>query len=130
MPELGHPCQIISALTKQLCRKKDTIPRDLLRFKLNSLRPSFASIQDLFISLAISFDKVFLIIDTLGECPIDKRHYIIRFLTHVVKSISCAKVFITSRKKSDIANAFKHEKTPIIKIEAENITADMTICHF
>jgi hypothetical protein len=44
VPELGDPCRIISALIKQLCRKKGTMPRDLLRFKLDSLRPSFTSI--------------------------------------------------------------------------------------
>jgi hypothetical protein len=127
MPELGDPCQIISALIKQLCRKKDTIPPDLLRFKQNSLRPSFTSMQDLFISIATSFDEVFLIIDALDECPVDKRHYIIGFLTEVVKAISRAKVFITSRKESDISNAFEREKTPIIKIEAENVTADIRL---
>jgi ankyrin repeat domain-containing protein 50 len=127
MLELGDPCQIVSALIKQLCRKKDTIPSDLLRFKHNSLRPSFTSMQDLFISLATSFNEVFLIIDALDECPVDKRHYIIGFLTQVVKLLSHAKVFVTSRKELDIACAFKREKTPIIKIEAENVTADIRL---
>ena len=45
----------------------------------------------------------------------------------VIKTLSRAKVFITSRKETDIAEAFEGEKTPIIYIEAENVTADIEL---
>ena len=42
-----------------------------------------------------------------------------------MKSIPCAKVFITSRKESDITEAFKREKAPIIEVKAENVAEDI-----
>ena len=110
---------------KQLCRRKELIPSDLLKFKHDSHHPSFASLQDILISLANSYDQTFLIIDALDECPIDKREYIIGFLIKAVKLIPCVKVFITSRKESDIAEAFKHEETPIVEVKVENVAEDI-----
>jgi hypothetical protein len=127
LPELGDPCQIVSALVKQLCRTKETIPPELLKFKHDSLQPSFTSLQDIFISLAIHFDQIFLIIDALDECPRDERHQIIGFLTKTVKSIPRAKVFVTSRKEPDIVEAFEREETPIIEIRAENVSEDISV---
>lgn len=124
---LGDPCQIISALVKQLCRTRDTISADLLKFKHDSLQPSFASLQDIFVSLAAQFDQIFVVIDALDECPKDKRHQIIGFLTKVLRSIRRAKVFITSRKESDIAEAFQREETPVIEILAENVSEDINV---
>lgn len=83
--------------------------------------------QDLFISLATSFGEVFLVIDALDECPRDKRHHIIGFFLKVIESIYCAKVFVTSRKESDISDVFEREETPIIKIEARNVTEDIRL---
>lgn len=125
MPELGDPCQIVSALVKQLCRRKELIPPDLLKFKHDSLHPSFASLQDILISLASSYDQTFLIVDALDECPIEKRDHIIGFLIKAMKSIPCAKMFITSRKESDITEAFEREKAPIIEVKAENVAEDI-----
>jgi hypothetical protein len=73
------------------------------------------------------FDQMFLIIDALDECPIDRRHHIIGFLAKIVKSVPRAKVFVTSRKESDIAEAFKRDETPIIEIKAENVSEDISV---
>ena len=124
-PDLGDPPKIISALIKQLCRKLSFIPQDLLSFKQNSLRPSFASLQQLFISVSKSFEEIFLLVDALDECPSDQRHQIIGFFNYVVGSVSTVKIFITSRKEGDIAEAFEQNSTPVIRIEAQNVTEDI-----
>jgi hypothetical protein len=124
-PELGDPSRIIAALIKQLCRKKDTVSADLLRFKHDSLRPSFESLQELFISVASSFQENFLMLDALDECPSDQRHQIIGFLHRILDRVPATKVFVTSRKEGDIAEAFECNGTPIIKIEAQSVAQDI-----
>ncbi len=121
-PELGDPSRVIAALIKQLCRRKERIPSDLLKFKRDSLRPSFESLQGLFTSLADSFQHCFLIIDALDECPSVARHQILGFFSNVLPHV---KIFITSRKEDDISLAFEEIKAPIIKIEAGNVAEDI-----
>jgi hypothetical protein len=125
MPELGDPHQIVSAFVKQLCQRKESIPSELLKFKRDSLHPSFASLQDILISLASSYDQTFLIVDALDECPIDKRDRVIGCLIKAVELIPHARVFVTSRKEPDIAEAFKREGTPIIEVKVENVAEDI-----
>ena len=76
-------------------------------------------------SLAECFQEVFLVIDALDECPISQRPYVIGFITEVISSLPCAKIFITSRRESDIVRAFESTNTPTIQISAENVAADI-----
>ncbi|OCL11618.1 hypothetical protein AOQ84DRAFT_422946, partial [Glonium stellatum] len=112
---------------KQLCRKKDSIPKWLLKFKENSYDSSTVSKQDPFISLAETFDTVFIIIDALDECPRDERHKILQFVTEIVNKLPCAKIFVTSRRESDIVDAFQSNETPTIQIKAESVAADIEL---
>jgi ankyrin repeat domain-containing protein 50 len=64
-------------------------------------------------------------VDALDECLADERHQIIGFLTKIVDRLPNAKVFVTSRKEWDIAEAFENNKIPVIKIEAENVARDV-----
>lgn len=126
-PELKDPSRIIAALIKQLCRRKDSIPTELLKFKRECLQPSLESLRELFTLLASSFQENFLMLDALDECPADERHHIIGFLTNLVEVLPNAKVFITSRKEGDIAEAFKNRNTPVIAIKAENVREDIEV---
>jgi ankyrin repeat domain-containing protein 50 len=125
-PEKQDPSQIAAALIKQLYRKRDVIPPWLFKFKHDSLSPSTASKQELFIKLTEDLEfKVFVVIDALDECPGRERHHIIRFITEVMKALRCAKIFVTSRRESDIVRAFEDSSTPTIQIKAENVAADI-----
>jgi ankyrin repeat domain-containing protein 50 len=64
-------------------------------------------------------------VDALDECPANNRHQMIGFLTRLVKLVPRAKVFVTSRRESDIAEAFENKGVPIIQIEAKNVAADI-----
>ena len=126
-PELQDPSQITAAFIKQLCRKRDTIPYWLLKFKHDSLSPSTVSKQESFIKLVedLDFNEVYVIIDALDECPERERHNVIRFITEVVNGLRCAKIFVTSRREFDIVRAFEESSTPTIQIKTENITPDI-----
>ena len=123
--ELQEPSHVIKALIKQLCRKLESIPDWLLRFQNESHSPSTVGKKETFVSLAEGYQEVFLIIDALDECPMSKRPHIIEFITNVASSLPRAKIFITSRRESDIVRAFESSRTPTIQIRAENVAADI-----
>jgi ankyrin repeat domain-containing protein 50 len=125
-PELGDPRLIIGALIKQLCQKKDSIPPELLNLMHDSHSKATASNPDSFISLAESFEEVFIVLDALDECPGHERHRIIGFISKIVAELQCAKVFITSRREADILEAFEG-KTSTIQIEARSVAADIAL---
>jgi ankyrin repeat domain-containing protein 50 len=66
-----------------------------------------------------------MVIDALDECPEHERYQVIGFITKIVETLPCAKVFVTSRRESDILHAFEGGNTPTIQIKAENIAADI-----
>jgi hypothetical protein len=126
-PESQDPKQIAAVLLKQLCRQSGIIPLELLNFKQEARRPSLADIEQFLVRLPVDMrlKKVYIVIDALDECPEKYRPDIIRLLTETMSGISCAKVFVTSRKESDIERAFAESSTPTIQIQAENVAADI-----
>jgi ankyrin repeat domain-containing protein 50 len=127
-PETHDLSQIIPALVKQLYRKKDTIPAGYLRIKQDSLHPSTLGNHDSFVTIAKKFKQIFLIIDGLDECPREKRHLVLGFISQVLDSLPCAKIFITSRREQDISEAFRKLTTPIIEVKAESVAEDIKRC--
>jgi ankyrin repeat domain-containing protein 50 len=139
MPESQQPFRVISTFIKQLCEKKKQIPQYLLDFHNTYDRdvriPSFDAYKRNFFLLVKSFDQTFVIIDALDECKQDEeretlnRKQIMNFileLTHDQKDDPpCVKVFVTSRRETDIMNAFSLYHTPTIQIEAKNVTGDI-----
>ena len=118
--------QIISALVKQLCRKRDIVPTTFLRAKQDSLPPSTLGNQSSFLTVAQDFTQIFLLIDGLDECPEDKRSHVLGFLKFVLENLPRQKIFITSRRESDLVRAFDELKAPKIEIEAKSVAADIT----
>ena len=124
--EMRDASQIIAALIKQLCRKKDVVPPGFLKVKQDAMDPSQLGNQESFITVASEFREVVVIIDALDECPKDARNGILGFLSGVANNLPCAKVFVTSRRERDIEEAFMKLKTPIIEIEAGSVAADIS----
>jgi hypothetical protein len=125
--QLSDVSQIIAALVKQLCRKKDHIPRDLLQVKHDASSPSLVGTKDIFMSLVEDLRQVYVVFDALDECPEQERKAILGFITGMATaSIPCdVKVFATSRREMDIAEAFEDKRIPTIQIRAENVAADI-----
>jgi ankyrin repeat domain-containing protein 50 len=117
--------QIISALIKQLYQKTDNIPDGFLRLKHDSRHPSAVGKQESCVTIAQDFKEVFLVTDGLDECPIEKRHLVLGFVSGVVDALPRAKVFVTSRRESDIMRAFARLATPTIEVQAESVAADI-----
>jgi len=105
------------------------MPQYLLNFyhtyDRNVRIPSFDVYKENFFCLVKSFDQVFLVIDALDECKQDERDKIMNFIFDTTDNLPRAKVFITSRRETDIASDFARHKTPTIQIEARNVTKDI-----
>lgn len=124
---LGDMSQIVSALIKQVCRRRTDIPASLLRIKNDALSPSLAGTQKQFLSLIESRSQVYIVFDALDECPERDRKYILSFITGIVTApTSCRiKIFVTSRREMDISTAFEDKRTPTIQIEAGKVATDI-----
>jgi hypothetical protein len=117
----------VNALLKQICRKKDQIPHNLLQTKYDALSPSLIGTQDRFVTLAEDLSQVYVVFDALDECPERERRDVLGFITGIVTAkIGChVKIFVTSRKEMDIAKAFEDKNVPTIQIRAESVAADI-----
>jgi hypothetical protein len=119
--------QIIAALLKQLCRKRNCIPQSLLQIKHDALSPSLVGTQDIFVSFVEDLRQVYVVFDALDECPEQERKDILGFITGIVTArTGChVKVFVTSRCEMDIAKAFEDKHIPTIQIQAEYVAVDI-----
>lgn len=119
--------QVVAALLKQLCRRKDPLPRGLLQTKNDALSPSLVGTQERFVLLVEDLSHVYVVFDALDECPERERGDILGFITGIVTAqVGCqVKVFVTSRHEMDIAKAFGDQHIPTIQIQTENVTADI-----
>jgi ankyrin repeat domain-containing protein 50 len=124
--EMWELPQIVLALMKQLFRNRATVPPEFLRIKQDSLDPSAIGNADSFVILARGFKETFIVIDALDECPKDKRHQVLEYITVIAEELTCAKIFVTSRRETDILAAFHESRTPTIEIEAKSISADIS----
>jgi hypothetical protein len=117
----------VNALLKQLCRKKDQIPHNLLQTKYDALSPSLVGTRDRFVTLAEGLSQVYVVFDALDECPEQERRDVLGFITGIVTAqIGCqVKVFVTSRREMDIAKAFEDKNVSTIQIRAESVAADI-----
>lgn len=118
---------VVAALLKQLCRRKDQLPSDLLRTKHDALPSSLMGTQETFRSLIEDLSQVYMVFDAIDECPEQERGDILGFITGIVTAqVQChVKVFVTSRNEMDIAKAFGDRHIPTIQIQTENVTADI-----
>lgn len=125
--QLGDISGIITALIKQLCRKRDSIPQGLLQTMHNAQTPALLGTHEIFASLIEEFSDIYIVFDALDECPEKKREDILRFITGIVTAPGpcCVKIFATSRREMDIAKAFEHNNIPTIQIQAENVAIDI-----
>ncbi|KAJ8108903.1 hypothetical protein OPT61_g7845 [Boeremia exigua] len=125
---LADVTQIIATLIKQLCQKQGHIPDNLLQIKRDGRSRSLVGSLECFLSLAAEgFSEVFVVFDALDECPKQNRQAILGFIAKLVtRSTSCRmKVFVTSRRETDIAEAFSRNHVPTVQILAEDVAADI-----
>ena len=127
--EKQQPSAILSSLIRQISWTETSLPACLLDFyhtyDKDARTPFLDRYEDLFLRLAKSYDKIFIVFDALDECKVDQREKILDFITNTAKILPFVKILVTSRRESDIEKAFSCQATPVIEIKAENIAEDI-----
>jgi hypothetical protein len=97
-----------------------------MRAKQDAVEPGDILDTELFINIAKLYETLFIVIDGLDECPEEKRSPILDFIVEASSNPDTnIKVFVSSRRESDISAQFKYLDTPAIELEAGKITPDI-----
>ena len=117
----------------------------------NDSQPKYIELVDIFSTIIYQFDCIFLVLDALDECTLDQRRDLCGFILGITKTndLSMAtaaqdtdtaltdtsqktmdsrgilKLFITSRRESDLERAFLRNSIPTIEMEATKVDRDI-----
>ena len=120
---------------KQLCRTMQSIPLELQEVYDRNYRkdsqPTCDELRVAFLAITQQFGRIFFVLDALDECPLDQRKDLCEFILSVARinnptsSQGIVKLFVTSRRESDIEGAF--QSIPTIEIEAAKVNSDIEV---
>ena len=120
---------------KQLCRTIQFLPPELHaiyeRHYRNDSQPKYDELRVAFLAIIRQFGRrIFFVLDALDECTLDQRKDLCEFilsLANPTSSQGVVKLFITSRKESDIERAFQQKSFPTIEVEATKVNSDIRV---
>ena len=99
----------------------------------NDSQLDYKELRNLFLAVMQQFGCVYFVVDALDECTPDEREGLCKFLLSITDIASTStsqetvKVFITSRRESDIERAFQQKGIPTIEIEATKVDSDIEV---
>ena len=122
---------------KQLCRTMQFIPFELQgvykKHDRRNSQPKYDELRIVFLAIIRQFGRIFFVLDALDECTLDQRKELCEFILSLVNTTSTGtsqgivKLFVTSRKESDIERVFQQKSIPTIEIEAARVDSDIKI---
>lgn len=118
---------LILALFKQLCRQQQRVPEWLRQAKREDRDPREHATIDSFVKLVAAYSRTFVVIDGLDECTDTARRSVLEFLNDLRFCRPVVKVFMTSRKKSDIARLFERKEVLQVTTDSEDTTKDINL---
>ena len=116
---------------KQLCRKMQSLPPKLKEIHEQLYRsdsqPKYDELRNIFLAIIQQLGHVYFIVDALDECTLDERKNLSKFLLSITEASNqgTVKLFVTSRKESDIERVFQQNAIPTIEIEATKVDSDI-----
>ena len=139
-PDRDLPANLVSSWIKQLCLKRESLPKDIQDFfrkaYSNAKTPNLDDLMPRFFSLLGLYNKVFIVIDALDECRATTteatpgrpkyRREVLNLLQQLVSTTSFkanTKLFITSRPETDIKDTIK--SYPVIKVDVDQVNPDI-----
>ena len=121
---------------KQLCRSMPSLPQELQElYKLhdgNDSQPKSQELKAVFLEIRRKVGRILFVLDALDECPLDQRKELCEFLlsiaqTSLTSTEGIVKLFVTSRRESDIERAFQQQSIPTIEVEAAKVNNDINV---
>ena len=126
--------EYIKLAIKQICRRMKPLPDRLQeafkKYYENDSQPSSGELRSIFLTIALQFNSMFLVLDALDECTPDQRVELCEFFSNIVESNTgrgIVKLFVTSRKEPDIERVFQQRLFPKIEIEAAKVDRDIAV---
>lgn len=114
--------------------------------KKKDSQPSGGELKSIFLTIALQFNSMFLVLDALDECTLDQRAELCSFFSDIIESRidgasrtsnssssdlstsrGIVKLFVTSRKEPDIERVFQQKSFPKIEIEAAKVNRDIAV---
>lgn len=120
---------------KQLCQTMQSLPHELQglykQHHRNDSQPKYDELKDAFLAIIRQFGRIFFVLDALDECTLDQRKDICKFILSIANTTNTSqgivKLFVTSRKESDIERAFQQNSIPTIEVKAEKVNSDIEV---
>ena len=118
---------------KQLCQTMQSLPPKLQevyeQHYSNNSQPRLDELRTVFLAIIQQFGRIFFMLDALDECPLEQRKELCEFILSIVDTTGTSqgivKLFVTSRKESDIERAFQQQSIPTIEVEAAKVDNDI-----
>ena len=123
----------IRTALKQLCRTMQSLPLELQEMYnqhyQNDSQPKYEELRTVFLVIIRQFGRIFFVLDALDECTLDQRKALCDFMLSLANTTGhgIVKLFVTSRRESDIELAFRQNYIPTIEVEAEKVSSDIEI---
>ena len=121
---------------KQLCQKIPSIPPNLQevweRHYRKNTQPKYDELRMIFLAIIPQFGRIFFVLDALDECNLDQRKDLCEFILGLVDTSAgsdqgIVKLFVTSRKETDIERAFQQKSIPTIEVKAAKVDDDIKV---
>ena len=124
---------------KQLCRTMQFLPLKLQELYgqsyANHSQPKLDELKIVFLAILQQRGRIFFVLDALDECTLDQRKDLCEFILSIVATASSSpstsqgivKLFVASRKESDIQQAFQRNSMPTIEVEAAKVNSDIEV---
>ena len=96
----------------------------------NDSQPKYDELRVILLAIIKKFGRIFFVLDALDECNLDQRQDLCEFILSVANTTSgqgIVKLFVTSRKESDIERAFQQKSIPTIEVETTKVNSDIEI---
>lgn len=128
-PEYQDTRKILSLFIRQLCLELDQVPDHLLDFhkKCEIRSPTNAHYISELKSLARLYQEVFIVIDALDEFNSQARQSLLDILQDLTAPPIRIKIFVSSRRETDIETAFTIQHIPVIQMDAADIGKDVDV---
>lgn len=112
---------------KQLCEHQDRVPEWLLEAERHKKDPLSYATVDNFAKVASHHERIFIVIDGLDECQEGERRPVLELISTLRESKRVFKIFVTSRKHSDISRWFDRKGVLQVTTDAQHTTNDINL---
>lgn len=116
---------LILALYKHLCEDQVFIPKFLLQAKHEHRSPFATAKTENLITLASCYQRIYVVVDGLDECPDKEQQSVLDFFEAVLHATPVFKIFVTSRQRPDVDKRLHYNKLLQVTTGSDDTSSDI-----